>query len=221
MSNIGQRIKELRKMLGLTQEEFANRIGRSRISIAQYEAGKRTPDESTLRLISQTFGVNLEWLKSGEGEMFAETVPAEGKGLKIAYYPDVELSAGVGIEPFSENNRWIEISEGLMLELFGRVYKNGLALFPVYGNSMEPTIKGGSIAIIRLYEYEHSIINGSIYALRIDNDIYIKRIKLNPVTKQITLISDNPDYEPIEVPIEFQSNIKIIGRFLGVIRGVS
>ncbi len=221
MENIGQRIKQLRKMLKLSQEEFGKKIGKSASAIARYESGSREIDESTLKLIAKEFNVNEEWLKTGEGEMFTETLPEEAGGVKIAYYPEISLSAGEGIEPFSEKGKWIELSEGLMLELFGRVYKNGLVLFPVYGNSMEPTIKAGSIAIIRLYDFEHSIINGSIYALRIDNDIYIKRIKLNPVTRQITLISDNPDYEPIEIPESFQERIKIIGRFLGVLRGVS
>jgi len=70
MNGIGQRIKELRKILGLTQKEFANRIGKSTISIAKWEAGDRTPDESTLKLISKEFNVSEEWLKTGEGEIF-------------------------------------------------------------------------------------------------------------------------------------------------------
>jgi phage repressor protein C with HTH and peptisase S24 domain len=221
MENIGQRIKQLRKMLRLSQREFGEKIGRALNTVQKWEMGQRTPDESTLKLIAKEFNVNEEWLKTGKGEMFAEGVIKEGEAIKIPYYPETNLSAGTGIEPYSEQNRWIEISEEFMVELFGRVYKRGLALFPVYGNSMEPTIPAGSVAIIRLYEFEQSIINGSIYALSIDNDIYIKRIKLNPITKKLTLISDNPDYEPIEVPEEFQERIKIIGRFLGIIRGVS
>lgn len=73
MKDIGQRIKELRKMLGLTQKEFANRIGKGFRAVQEYEAGRRTPDESTLKLIAKEFGVSEEWLKTGEGEVFVKT----------------------------------------------------------------------------------------------------------------------------------------------------
>ena len=82
MENIGQRIKQLRKMLGLTQKEFAEKIGKSTISIAKWEAGDRTPDESTLKLIAKEFNIDEEWLKTGEGEMFA--------GVPDANFPNTQ-----------------------------------------------------------------------------------------------------------------------------------
>ena len=64
-----QRIKELRKHLGLTQPEFADRIHVERSSIAGYENGKRAPRDATIELICREFGVNETWLRTGEGEM--------------------------------------------------------------------------------------------------------------------------------------------------------
>ena len=81
MSDIGQRIKQLREKLGLSQREFAEKIGKSRIGVAQWEAGKRTPDESTLKLIAKEFGVSEEWLKTGEGEVFVKKPPEFVEGL--------------------------------------------------------------------------------------------------------------------------------------------
>ena len=68
--NIGNRIKELRKALGLTQTAFAEKIGRSKRSIQEWESGRNEPPERALRLIEQTFNVNPEWLRHGRGEMF-------------------------------------------------------------------------------------------------------------------------------------------------------
>ena len=68
----GKRIKELRKRLGLSQREFAEKIGRTLSAIQKWEMGEREPSEMALKQISQTFGVSLEWLKTGEGEMFLE-----------------------------------------------------------------------------------------------------------------------------------------------------
>jgi transcriptional regulator with XRE-family HTH domain len=69
-TGIPGRLKKLRRTLGLTQKEFAEHIGRTLRAIQRYESGQRSPDETTLRLIEQTFSVNPEWLREGKGEMF-------------------------------------------------------------------------------------------------------------------------------------------------------
>ena len=65
-----ERIKELRKALGLTQQEFSDRIGVKRNTIAQYESGRNEPLDAVITLICRTYGVSEEWLRSGKGEMF-------------------------------------------------------------------------------------------------------------------------------------------------------
>lgn len=70
---IGERLKALRKELDLTQQEVANRIGTTQNNIASYEIGRRNPSAAVINNICKTFNVNEDWLRSGEGEMFAET----------------------------------------------------------------------------------------------------------------------------------------------------
>lgn len=67
---IGIRIKQLRKVLGLTQQEFADKIKVSRSNIATYEVGKNNPAEAVTNLICREFNVSGPWLRTGEGEMF-------------------------------------------------------------------------------------------------------------------------------------------------------
>jgi len=215
MSDIGQRIKQLRKMLGLSQKEFAEKIGKSRIG-----AGRRTPDESTLKLIAKEFNVNEEWLKTGKGEMFIEGATIEEEGIKVPFYPEVTLSAGPGIEPTTEEHFWIEISPDLMLKLIGVVYKKGLTLLPVYGDSMEPTLKSGSVVMVRLWEYEQNLINGAIYAFRVDGDLFVKRVEIDPVNQIITFKSDNPNYQTFQMKKEDIGRLQIIGRVLIDMHGV-
>ena len=64
------RIKELRKALGLTQQEFSDKIGVKRNTIAQYESGRNSPIDAVISLICREFNVNETWLRTGEGEMF-------------------------------------------------------------------------------------------------------------------------------------------------------
>lgn len=65
-----ERIKELRKALGLTQQEFSDKIGVKRNTIAQYESGRNSPIDAVISLICREFNVNETWLRTGEGEMF-------------------------------------------------------------------------------------------------------------------------------------------------------
>jgi len=70
---LNERIKELRKVLGLSREEFANKLGlKSRGKIENIELGRTSPDEPFLDLICKTYNINPEWLRTGQGEMFIE-----------------------------------------------------------------------------------------------------------------------------------------------------
>lgn len=66
------RLKVLRKELGLTQEKFADRLGVKRNTIATYEIGRNEPIDAIISLICREFNVNEEWLRTGNGEMFIE-----------------------------------------------------------------------------------------------------------------------------------------------------
>jgi len=68
---IGERIKKLRKELSLTQQLFADRLGTSQNTIARYETDRVNPSAAVLTFICREFNVREEWLREGEGEMFA------------------------------------------------------------------------------------------------------------------------------------------------------
>lgn len=67
---MNEHIKELRKALGLTQHEFAEKIGSVQNTITGYETGRRIPSNQVITLICREFNVNETWLRTGEGEMF-------------------------------------------------------------------------------------------------------------------------------------------------------
>lgn len=74
---MGERIKELRKALGLTQQQFADKIKVKRNTVAQYEIGRNEPIETVISLICREFNVNENWLRTGEGEMFVTLTKEE------------------------------------------------------------------------------------------------------------------------------------------------
>ena len=63
------RIRAIRKHYDLTQQDFADRIGVKRNTIATYETGRNQPIDAVISLICREFNVNEEWLKTGKGEM--------------------------------------------------------------------------------------------------------------------------------------------------------
>lgn len=72
-----ERIKELRQVLGLTQQAFADKLSTSRSNIANYEVRKNFPSDAVISLICREFNVNEEWLRNGTGEMFKEMLPED------------------------------------------------------------------------------------------------------------------------------------------------
>lgn len=72
MSNIGDRIKVLRKDLKITQDAFAARINLSRNYITQMELGNRVPAQRTIADICREFNVSEAWLTDGVEPMYME-----------------------------------------------------------------------------------------------------------------------------------------------------
>jgi transcriptional regulator with XRE-family HTH domain len=80
---VGERVKEVRKENGLSQEEFAHKLGfDTRGAIANIELERTEASDKLLSLISNLFGVREEWLRTGEGEMMA----ADTQSDKIAAF---------------------------------------------------------------------------------------------------------------------------------------
>lgn len=68
--SLNERVKELRKFLGLSGEKFGERIGIKRNSLSQIETGKNNVSEQVIKSICREFQVNESWLRNGIGEMF-------------------------------------------------------------------------------------------------------------------------------------------------------
>ncbi|WP_375663991.1 helix-turn-helix domain-containing protein, partial [Bartonella sp. CL63NXGY] len=67
---LARRLIEVRKLVGLSRDIFSLKIGISIQGLGNYERGDRTPDATVLTSYGEKFGVNLNWLLTGEDEMF-------------------------------------------------------------------------------------------------------------------------------------------------------
>ncbi|MGN9105854.1 helix-turn-helix domain-containing protein [Oliverpabstia intestinalis] len=69
----GERIREVRKTLGLTLEKFGEKIGMKKNSVSQLENGKNSVTEQVIKAICREYNVDYMWLTTGDGEMFIDT----------------------------------------------------------------------------------------------------------------------------------------------------
>lgn len=67
---MNERIKELRKELGLTLKKFGERVGISEGAVSNIEKGNRNVTDQMFKSICREFNVNPDWLRTGEGDKF-------------------------------------------------------------------------------------------------------------------------------------------------------
>ena len=78
-----ERIRLIRKELGLNQGQFSGKIGLTQTSVSMIERGRSVLTEKNIKLICATFAVNEDWLRTGKGEMFGPKSPYEKELLTI------------------------------------------------------------------------------------------------------------------------------------------
>ncbi len=129
-----ERIRELRKSLKLTQQEFAERIGSTQNILANYEIGRRNPSSSVINNICKTFNVREEWLRDGEGEMFIASKETVLMQLSSEYKTDaLEMEMLEAYLQLSPKVR--EAIKRYVKELFRRVISNKETYEEIFGAS--------------------------------------------------------------------------------------
>lgn len=89
---MNERIKELRKTLGLTLEKFGESLGVTKVAISNIERGNRNVTDQMFKSICHVSWngsfVNEEWLRTGEGDMFIELPPEDEVGVLVSQLID-------------------------------------------------------------------------------------------------------------------------------------
>ena len=134
--------------------------------------------------------------------------PAENT-VYVPFFKDGVVSAGFGAEngDLGDPDMLPFKPEDLRI-MFNVSPKARIGIIPCFGNSMEPTIMESDLVVF-CHDGQEAI-EGAIYVCRYDNELLVKRFKKRPY---FALISDNKDYEPIEIAEDL--NIEILGRVVG------
>ncbi len=221
MKEIANRLRKVRQELDLTQQQFCDKIEVSRGTFSRYESGLRSlPDEVKQKLLQ--FGVNLHWLLTGNGPMFLNqesTKPktkVEANVDRLQHYIDLgkaQAHQDISLNSEDVNYRTLpitgEIAAGNPIEirdvdLLGKILVSADIIddianfycFRVNGWSMSPEVQHGDVVIInKIYDWED--LDNRIVAVRIDDGVTLKVLKLDHDNQCSWLMPINDDYKPI------------------------
>jgi len=179
-------LRKAREDKKLSQDEAAEAIGVSRVTIAEWEAGRTAPTKKHWDAIYRVLGVQLT-LAAVEMER-SPYGPTEDKYALVDRY-----RAGAGMGPpingdheevdgkHAYTKRWL-LKHGLVASAC--VVVDGI------GDSMSPTISDGDVCLVNTAS--RRVISGKVFAFRTEDGVQIKRLFRQPDGK-VRMSSDNLD----------------------------
>ena len=200
-TEIGNRIKNKRVELNMTQEELALKSGyTSRSSINKIELGLVDIPQSKIASIATALDVSPAYLLFGD--VFNNNNDSlELRPVNLKRFPMLgEIACGKPIFANEEHETYIDASADIKADF----------CLTAKGDSMVGArIHNGDVVFIK----EQSIVdNGQIAAVIIDNDVTLKRWYFYPDKKKLVLQAENPSYEPFVFVGEELNNIRCLGR---------
>ena len=174
------RVKNLRKEKGISQQELAQMLYVNQTAVSQWERGVTNPSTDTVIALANIFGVSVDYLL-GNSDYPGAPTPA---GVQIPVLGNVQ--ARLPISAVQDILDFEEITPELAAtgEFFALRIK---------GKSMEPRMMEGDVVIIR--QQDDADTGDTVVVLVNGDDATVKRLKKRP--EGIMLIPNNPAYEPL------------------------
>ena len=159
------RLKILRNEKGLTQKELAEKLNVRNTTISKYELKEREPDIKTLSLLSEFFGVSIDYLIGKTNVRYDVMKNSTKKGIKIPVLGKV--AAGIPIEAIE----FVEDYEEITTEMASTGEYFALK---IQGESMEPKFSDGDVVIVRK---QNDIESGEIGVVIVNgSDATVKKV---------------------------------------------
>ena len=200
-------IARLRLERGLSQQELGDKLNTTAVSVGRYEREDRRLTLPLLRRFAKIFDVTVAEI-AGETRVGAEHMAV----------PVLDLRAAAGAGALAAD---VPASEHLMFreQWLRRIAADLRALFvlEISGDSMWETLHDGDHVLVDRAQTNPR--REGLYVIRIDDMLQVKRISMHPVTKLLTVKSDNPAYRTYEnispEDIAIMGRVVWIGRSLG------
>ena len=205
MSQAGQNLKYLRKLRGWTQEEFAVKLGIKRSLIGAYEEERADPRLEVLEIVGDIFKLSLDELLLKDLSNTGESFLAKRRQQKmissdrnVIHFVPVKAAAGY-LAGYADSEFIDELNTFTLPMLAGGNYR----AFEIIGDSMMPT-PSGSIIVGEKVDNSEDVKNDQAYIVvsRHEGIVYKRIVRNNRTKNKLTLVSDNPQYQPYQVNAE-------------------
>jgi len=197
-----------------TQNELAQALQINRSAVTQARKKGQVPDSWLLKLY-RTFGLNPEWVESGDGRSFLKK-PANGSVSEFEKIPKVNARLCAGDGSF-ETDGDIQCYYAFQKDwLRKKGSAEAMVMFDIFGNSMEPEIRSSDTVLVD--QSQKAILAGAMYAVGIEDTIMVKRIEKRP--NKLVLLSNHKDYLPIMLNREEAAAVRIIGKVIWICREI-
>jgi len=204
MAISNQNLKYLRKLRGWTQEEFAQKLGIKRSLLGAYEEERAEPRIDVLEIVCDIFKLTLDELLRKDLSENKGNYIAKRRAMKLAGgrpdIPFVPMKAAAGyLAGYADPEFIDELNTFTLPMLAGGNYR----AFEIIGDSMLPTPSGSVIVGEKVDNLEDVKNNVPCIVVSRNEGIVYKRIEKNGRSKnKLTLVSDNPQYQPYQVNAE-------------------
>ncbi|MFS1583834.1 MAG: helix-turn-helix domain-containing protein [Candidatus Arsenophonus phytopathogenicus] len=216
-TSIGNRIRDKRKELRLTQNEIAKALGVSRVSVTKWENGDTKPDGENLHILTKVLACNIEWLLYGKDLRSEDDTKlyrlSSATFKRIPLLTGEQISKWDGITPFAEISDltvWSEVMSDVSANAFMMLVKGDSMANP-HGS---PSIPDGSKILVDPNYGDFDDLNGKIIVIQLENskEPTIKKLSIDGPNKY--LIPLNPSFKIIEL----EGNYTIKGRVTKIIQ---
>ena len=184
ISGYSLRIREIREKLNLKIADFARKLEVPRSTLVGWEEGKAVSID-VLKPLEKLFNVNVNWLLTGEGEMYLSPMTVKNdEGYKIPLLHQ-NVSCGPGMDWEAEQNiqKYIDV-----LSLAPRLKPGRVFALSVRGNSMFGAgIRHGDYVLFNAEENQP--INDGIYVFALDGEMFCKHLEFDRISRKVKIYS--------------------------------
>jgi phage repressor protein C with HTH and peptisase S24 domain len=190
------------KQIKVSQQMVADALNVAQGAISQRIKSNKAFTLDERIKIEQSMGLpagSLSGIQTNEGSIeidYIHITPSCGRGTVVLDDADVTP---------------VRIGKEVIKDIWKVSSPEVFKLFKASGDSMENTIEDGNILLVDTSRTDYH--NGGIYVLTINNDWFVKRLRLK-INGDLEIISDNPKYDPEVLRPNTDIEINVVGRVI-------
>lgn len=235
--DLGKKIRIAREERGLSQSDLAEKLKITSRTLQNYEYGTTIPGTEIINKIAKILNFRINFFFNEESDVssvvshdvsigksvvshdVSQKKPQklqnlrtlvdeqENRLINLRFFPSVSAAAGYGANNDDESFEIISVTASFLIKILG-VKAQEYDIIKVLGDSMEPFIKNGDMAIILP---THEASNGEIIIANLGGDLYAKKLLRDPIKKHVRLTSMNDFYDDITIKGNELDQLKIVG----------